>query len=276
MTSSVEPASNREKPPSSANSSARTHPRKWRRVHGLEWPLHPQQVIAWGFLVFFAAFTFGILLPAFASSLHLVLFVTHALLYLAHFLCHGVSMMLDPADPHLRAKTSSGPVPEFNRSKHAHVIENGRCHLCEINISGQKTKHCSVCNKCVDVFDHHCNWLNQCIGRRNYAAFVLAVLTAIAMSVDFVVLVAVVLGFYFAPLRHHLSPWESAAAGGGLNLTLNNVTSAEESGVTFEMFTVPVPTNFFLAMSVLGAVLAFIAFALLAHLCCFHIYIRKK
>jgi hypothetical protein len=31
--------------------------------------------------------------------------------------------------------------------QHNHVIENGRCNLCDILISSSRTKHCSVCNK---------------------------------------------------------------------------------------------------------------------------------
>lgn len=83
-----------------------------------------------------------------------------------------------------------------------------RCHLCNITISSQRTKHCSVCNKCVHVFDHHCKWLNQCIGRRNYLWFFLSVVTAILMSLVYIALSIIIL-FYYHYDKHVLEPWNS-------------------------------------------------------------------
>jgi len=38
-----------------------------------------------------------------------------------------------------------------------------------------KTKHCRKCDKCVDGFDHHCLWLNTCVGSRNYRPWIMFV-----------------------------------------------------------------------------------------------------
>ena len=266
--------------------------RKWRRVHGLQTPLHPQQVIAWVLLSYFTLFSFLVIIPAFTEDVHLGFYILHSIIYFSHFGMHFVSMILDPADYNLRAKEGNKKktVPEFDRRQHAHVIENGRCHLCNIIISSPRTKHCSTCNKCVDVFDHHCKWLNQCIGKRNYKWFMGSVVSAILMSLLFVVLSIVLICASTVESAEYLlqSSWRryenshdnvTLTAPQMNNLTENNQfpnnqTFNHSSTQHFELFYQEVPQEAFISMVVISTVIAFIASGLLLHLLAFHVYIK--
>lgn len=72
------------------------------------------------------------------------------------------------------------------------------CYYCRVFVS-HDAKHCSVCDKCVPGFDHHCRWLNTCVGERNYRRFFLFVCSALA---SVLLVFAVDLGLFVDALRH--------------------------------------------------------------------------
>lgn len=50
------------------------------------------------------------------------------------------------------------------------------CPDCEV-IRTPRCRHCTLCKRCVDRFDHHCPWVNNCIGKGNFAYFYLFLMT---------------------------------------------------------------------------------------------------
>jgi small-conductance mechanosensitive channel len=45
------------------------------------------------------------------------------------------------------------------------------CFKCCVHTTDD-LKHCSICDKCCKGFDHHCYWVNNCIGINNYYLFI--------------------------------------------------------------------------------------------------------
>ncbi|CAM9301080.1 unnamed protein product [Chrysoparadoxa australica] len=51
-------------------------------------------------------------------------------------------------------------------------LDGKQCRTCKTPKLA-RSKHCSMCGHCVSRFDHHCIWLNQCVGELNYRYFLL-------------------------------------------------------------------------------------------------------
>mmetsp|Transcript_16425 Transcript_16425/g.42652 ORF Transcript_16425/g.42652 Transcript_16425/m.42652 type:complete len:475 (+) Transcript_16425:166-1590(+) len=130
---------------------------------------------------------------------------------------------LDPADPAVRKMRREG-IPrrrgrdDLNRSTRQKVIENDECFLCETTV-GLKAKHCGSCNKCVVGFDHHCVWLNNCVGTRTYHLFVALLAVAAITSASVLAVCVGIIGHYARNdegLTRPYTAYGREISGGGL------------------------------------------------------------
>mmetsp|Transcript_24051 Transcript_24051/g.42448 ORF Transcript_24051/g.42448 Transcript_24051/m.42448 type:complete len:322 (-) Transcript_24051:270-1235(-) len=68
----------------------------------------------------------------------------------------------------------------------------GYCLKCDAP-KPPRTRHCSTCDKCILGFDHHCPWMNNCIGFHNHRYFLLFL---VYLSLGCLYMVCITLAFY--------------------------------------------------------------------------------
>lgn len=134
------------------------------RRHGCERPFTVYSIGAWVgqllALVWFAIVAFGFLTEE--DSL-IISGTIWAFFVCAALTCWLFCQLVDPS-------SSAGPT-------------------CIVITKPHDSHYCAMCKKSVPGIDHHCLWLNNCVGERTYASFYfLSLLGALAFAVQIIVL----------------------------------------------------------------------------------------
>lgn len=103
-----------------------------------------------------------ILIPLLTTPPYLFLHLSHSTPSTLTPLNHSTAMRIYPYD-----HTIFYPPNNSNSNSAFSAPPCRTCHLPK----PARSKHCSICKSCIQKADHHCIWINNCVGRNNYGYF---------------------------------------------------------------------------------------------------------
>uniref|UniRef100_A0A8B9CQX5 Palmitoyltransferase n=1 Tax=Anser brachyrhynchus TaxID=132585 RepID=A0A8B9CQX5_9AVES len=100
----------------------------------------------------------------------LLLPVIFIVLVLCSVLLYFKVSLMDPgfvkSEEEVKNEEQSIVIPQVSSS-----IKMRRCGYCMVK-QPMRAKHCQVCQHCVRRYDHHCPWIENCVGEKNHPLFI--------------------------------------------------------------------------------------------------------
>lgn len=111
-----------------------------------------------------------------------------------------ITTIMDPSDPVVKWEricmytNHPFPIDEYDLF----------CTFCDCHVM-ERTKHCGKCKRCTMEFDHHCLYLNNCIGSRNYKYFFSLIVIVLVQALAHLIFI-VFFGYtlYLTPFEEEL------------------------------------------------------------------------
>ena len=157
--------------------------------HGFKWPWHIYQISSWVVSLVSLTILYVCIFPWYDEFERYILATLIGILYAVIFTLMIIATWINPTDPVVARSKEL-----IDRNLRFEPQPDESFWMYWQAFSKTTSKHCGQCNRWVYHFDHHCKWLNNCIGDRNYKYFIclmvsfcIASFIILGISIQFVI-----------------------------------------------------------------------------------------